>query len=101
MSNYFNKVTVIELEMTCWEDKVYQEEYSENIEIGCALLDITDGKILDSRSIYVTPEYMEVHEKMEPKNKYPKELRMKKELKKSFLFLLWCLWVVQFYPFYN
>jgi inhibitor of KinA sporulation pathway (predicted exonuclease) len=65
MSNDFNKIVVVDLEATCWEDKEYQKENSEIIEIGVCTLNTSDGSITDSRSIYVIPE------KISEKNKYP------------------------------
>jgi len=55
MSNPFNKIIVIDLEATCWENKEYQQVASEIIEIGACELDIKSGDITNSRSIYVTP----------------------------------------------
>jgi len=55
MSNTFNKISIIDLEATCWEDKEKQWRYSEIIEIGCALIDVQKAEIIDNRSIYVFP----------------------------------------------
>jgi len=49
------KITVIDLESTCWEDKKFQQQYSEIIEIGCVSFDSYTGIIDNARSIYVKP----------------------------------------------
>ena len=59
MSNQFNKITIIDIEATCWEKTSKQDYYekSEIIEFGCALLDVKTGQILDNCSIYVKPTW--------------------------------------------
>ena len=51
----FNKITIVDLEATCWEDKQYQQTMSEIIEIGCASLHLNTGIIDNVRSIYIIP----------------------------------------------
>lgn len=54
MSNKINKLTIIDLEATCWELPEPNKE-SEIIEIGCSLIDLHKLEIIDNRSIYVLP----------------------------------------------
>ena len=58
MSNQFNKIVVLDLEATCWDDNGTKAEFyrkSEIIEIGICEIDVTKGIIDNKRSIYVKP----------------------------------------------
>lgn len=52
------KILIIDLEATCWENNNNPPagEFSEIIEIGVCLLDRESGKITDSKGILVKPE---------------------------------------------
>lgn len=56
-----NKIIVIDLEATCWEeDGEYQKLHSEIIEIGICVLDTRDGAISGHRGILVKPVSSEI-----------------------------------------
>lgn len=56
-----NKILVVDLEATCWEeDGKYQRDHSEIIEIGICELDISNGEISKKRGILVIPEHSEI-----------------------------------------
>lgn len=57
-------INIIDLEATCWEDKIAnnQKEKSDIIEIGICQLDIRIPKIIKSGSIIVKPTASEVTE---------------------------------------
>lgn len=44
---------VIDLEATCWEDKAFQKENSEIIEIGVALIDFESRRVIKSKSYLI------------------------------------------------
>ena len=62
MVRRLDKIIVIDVEATCWEDKRKTREESEIIEIGICLLDVKTGEITDNRGIIVKPESSEVSE---------------------------------------
>lgn len=52
-----DKIIVIDLEATCWENKEQsKDEVSEIIEIGICVLDIRDGSISQNKGILVKPK---------------------------------------------
>lgn len=56
-----NKIIVIDLEATCWEeDGEYQKLHSEIIEIGICVLDTYDGSISGHKGILVEPVSSEI-----------------------------------------
>ena len=57
-----NKLLIIDLESTCWDDKPreYATQNSEIIEIGITLYSTIDKKILESKSYLVKPEKTEI-----------------------------------------
>jgi len=55
-----NKLLIVDLEATCWEDKEYQYINSEIIEIGLAVLDTKSLKVERSRGILVKPKHSEI-----------------------------------------
>jgi inhibitor of KinA sporulation pathway (predicted exonuclease) len=71
MSYKINKVIIIDLEATCWNDKIYQDKNSEIIEIGLALIDIKNKSIIDNRSIYIIPDMLRREELLNDRFKYP------------------------------
>jgi len=56
----YDKIIVVDFEATCWEDKEYQKENSEIIEIGICKYVISTGEIEDKRSYYIKPEKSEI-----------------------------------------
>ena len=57
-----NKLLILDLEATCWDDKSreYSNSNSEIIEIGVTLYSTINREILESRSYLVNPEKSEV-----------------------------------------
>ena len=53
---------VIDLEATCWEDSQYQKENSEIIEIGVALIDFSQRKVVDKAQYIIKPKKSKVSE---------------------------------------
>lgn len=51
-----NVILVVDLEATCWEDEVPQNQISEIIEIGICALDVKTGEIKDKKSYLIKPE---------------------------------------------
>jgi inhibitor of KinA sporulation pathway (predicted exonuclease) len=62
MVRYLDKIIVVDVEATCWEDREKTRRDSEIIEIGVCFLDVKIGKITDNRGIIVRPESSEVSE---------------------------------------
>ncbi|WP_026904659.1 3'-5' exonuclease [Pedobacter glucosidilyticus] len=62
MAKQLDKILIIDLEATCWEDKAPVGMESDIIEIGLCLLDVQSGEISDSRAILVIPERSELSE---------------------------------------
>ena len=59
----YEKVIVMDLEATCWEDeKPPLDEIQEVIEVGFCLLDPATGEITDKRSILVKPRHSRIGE---------------------------------------
>lgn len=56
MAKLLDKIVVIDVEATCWENKVPDGMMNEIIEIGVALLDVEAGTISDNEGILVKPE---------------------------------------------
>lgn len=57
MSIYKDKIIVVDIEATCWQDrKVPEGQQNEIIEVGVCLLDAETHDISDKRSIFVRPE---------------------------------------------
>ena len=62
MVRRLNKIIVVDVEATCWEDRERTRKESEIIEIGVCLLDVKTGEITQKQGIIVTPESSEVSE---------------------------------------
>ncbi|OWY68337.1 DNA polymerase III [cyanobacterium TDX16] len=62
MAKKTDRIIVIDIESTCWEDKPPAGQESEIIEIGICALDVTSGKRLEKESILVKPEKSQVSE---------------------------------------
>lgn len=59
----YDKITVIDIEATCWEDdQIPENQEREIIEIGICKLNMSDGSIEDKRSYFVKPYKSEVSE---------------------------------------
>jgi inhibitor of KinA sporulation pathway (predicted exonuclease) len=56
MAKKLDKIVVVDVEATCWTDKVPEGMMNEIIEIGICLLDVNTGEITDNRGILVKPE---------------------------------------------
>jgi inhibitor of KinA sporulation pathway (predicted exonuclease) len=55
-----NKILVIDLEATCWENEMPDGQLNEIIEIGVCMLDIVSGTITHNRGILVKPVHSEI-----------------------------------------
>ncbi len=56
MAKKLDKIVVVDIEATCWENTVPAGMVHDIIEVGVCLLDIHTGEITDNRGILVTPE---------------------------------------------
>jgi inhibitor of KinA sporulation pathway (predicted exonuclease) len=56
MKTYGNIINIIDLELTCWEDKAYQREHSEIIEVGICQVDLINKKIIKQKNWLVKPK---------------------------------------------
>ena len=83
---------VIDLEATCWEDKAYQDEHSEIIEIGVAHVNFVTGAI-KKKSYLIIPKNMDISDYCTQLTTITKELLLKegvsfqkavKQIKKDF-----------------
>ena len=57
-----DRIIVIDIESTCWQDKPPIGQESEIIEIGICTVDVASGKRLEKESILVKPEKSQVSE---------------------------------------
>ncbi len=55
MSKQLDKILVIDVEATCWKDKIPQGQKNEIIEIGICVLDTASGERVASESLLVKP----------------------------------------------
>jgi len=62
MVRLLDKIIVVDVEATCWEDKEKTRKESEIIEVGVCFLDVKTGEITHNRGIIVKPENSEVSE---------------------------------------
>jgi inhibitor of KinA sporulation pathway (predicted exonuclease) len=60
MAKKVDRIIVIDVESTCWEDKPPAGQESEIIEIGICTIDVASGKRLEKESILVKPEKSQV-----------------------------------------
>ena len=56
------KFLVIDLEATCWEDSSFQQDNSEIIEIGVALIDFAKRTVVDKAQYLIKPKKSKVSE---------------------------------------
>ena len=56
MAKKLDKIVVVDIEATCWENKTPENMESDIIEVGICLLDVETGEITDNRGIIVKPE---------------------------------------------
>ncbi|RYZ53122.1 MAG: exonuclease domain-containing protein [Sphingobacteriales bacterium] len=54
------KIIVVDLEATCWNEETPQGQEQEIIEIGICILDTVDGSISANKGILIKPERSEV-----------------------------------------
>jgi len=57
-----NRINIWDLEATCWEDKEYQKEHSEIIEIGICQLDLKTLEIIDQEYYLINPKKSDISE---------------------------------------
>ena len=57
MAKMLDKIIVVDLEATCWEDGPPPGEASEIIEIGICTLDVATGERSDRRGIMIKPRH--------------------------------------------
>jgi len=62
MAKLLDKITVVDIEATCWNGNPPEGMISDIIEIGICLLDVKTGEISDSRGILVKPERSTISE---------------------------------------
>lgn len=55
MANLLDKILVIDVESTCWEENPPSGELSEIIEVGLCLVDCASLELSDKRSVLVQP----------------------------------------------
>jgi len=55
-----NKILIIDLEATCWDDRPPRGQESEIIEIGVCIMDAKTGKISRNEGVLVKPQYSKV-----------------------------------------
>lgn len=56
MARKLDKILVVDIEATCWENKVPEGSESDIIEIGLCLLDVSSGEITENHGILIKPE---------------------------------------------
>lgn len=52
-----DKIIIIDLEATCWDGAIPEDQVSEIIEIGICILDITSGTLSQNKGLLVRPEH--------------------------------------------
>ncbi len=62
MAKKLDKIIVVDVESTCWQDTPPDGQESEIIEIGVCTVDVISGKRLEKESILVKPEKSRVSE---------------------------------------
>ena len=62
LAKILDQIIVIDIESTCWEGKIPEEQESEIIEIGICPLDIKTGDVTGRTCIFIKPERSEVSE---------------------------------------
>ena len=60
MAKKYDVILVVDVEATCWNGKVPQDQASDIIEVGLVTLDLVSLEVLEKRSILVLPERSEV-----------------------------------------
>lgn len=56
MAKLLDKITIVDVEATCWEGNPPEGMESDIIEIGICLLDVNTGEITDNKGILIKPE---------------------------------------------
>lgn len=62
MANYLDKIYVIDVESTCWNGPIPENQKSEIIEIGLTVVDLYTRSILHSKQYLITPAHSRVSE---------------------------------------
>lgn len=62
MAKKLDKIIVVDVESTCWQDSKPADQESDIIEIGICTLDVASGQRLEKESILVQPERSSVSE---------------------------------------
>ena len=63
MSKNLDKVVIIDVEATCWQERdFYKNKTSEIIEIGICILDIQTGECSQPESVIIKPQHSTVSE---------------------------------------
>jgi inhibitor of KinA sporulation pathway (predicted exonuclease) len=62
MAKLLDKITIVDVEATCWNGNPPEGMVSDIIEIGICLLDVQTGEITDNRGILIKPERSTVSE---------------------------------------
>jgi inhibitor of KinA sporulation pathway (predicted exonuclease) len=57
MAKLLDKITVVDIEATCWNGNPPEGMTSDIIEIGICLLDVQTGEITENRGLLVKPEH--------------------------------------------
>lgn len=55
-----NRILVVDLEATCWENEIPKNQINEIIEIGICTLDVVTGEIKDKNSYLIKPVKSEI-----------------------------------------
>ena len=58
----YDKITVVDVESTCWNEHPPKNQFSQIIEIGICLLDIKTLKVSNKKSILIKPNCSKVSE---------------------------------------
>ena len=60
MSKQLDKLVIVDVESTCWDGPVPENQFSEIIEIGICLLDVKTGEIEYNEGIIIKPQHSEL-----------------------------------------
>jgi len=55
-----SQLIVVDFESTCFEDEEYQRDHSEIIEIGIAVIDVSEQEVVSKESVIVKPSRSEI-----------------------------------------
>ena len=60
MAKQLDKIVIVDIESTCWDGPIPENQFSEIIEIGVCLLDVNSGEIEKNEGILIKPKDSEV-----------------------------------------